>query len=135
MSERAAVLAANTAYYDAFAAGDLTAMSRLWAENEVSCIHPGWPVLLGRSAILDSYRNILSNPKREHIEHRNATVIVSGNEGRVFCVELIEGGAFALAATNWFRHVDGTWRIIHHQASPIATMAEDTAPKPSRRLN
>jgi len=135
MTDRDAILAANAAYYDAFGEGNFTAMSRLWADDDVSCIHPGWLVLIGRQPILESYKNILRNPNRERLDHRNHTVIISENEGRVFCVEVVDGAGFALAATNWFRQVDGAWRMVHHQASPIASMIDESAPKSARRLN
>ena len=48
MSDETAILAANAAYYGAFAAADIAAMSRVWADDNVSCIHPGWPALVGR---------------------------------------------------------------------------------------
>ena len=61
----AAVLAANAAFYSAFATRDMTAMSELWAaEAPVACTHPGWPVLLGRDDVLASWRGILENPPR-----------------------------------------------------------------------
>ena len=136
MSEHDDILAANAAYYEAFASADLEKMSRIWADHDVACVHPGWPVLVGRSAILQSYRNIFGNPNQERIEPRKAIVMVLGDEGRVICVEVIGGTAHALAATNWFRRVGGAWRMIHHQASPIAAMAGETAPQsPARRLN
>ncbi|WOJ90708.1 nuclear transport factor 2 family protein [Methylocapsa polymorpha] len=134
MTDKEAILAANAAYYHAFVTGDFAKMSGIWADDDVSCIHPGWPVLIGRSAVLDSYREILRNPMQEPIEHRDHKTLVSGSEGRVFCVEIV-GGA-ALAATNWFRRIDGAWRMIHHQASPIAALMEEpTARPPSSRLN
>ena len=134
MSDEAAILAANAAYYRAFGTGDFAAMSRIWAEDNVSCIHPGWPVLLGRQAILESYREILRNPDQERIEPRNETVMVEGEEARVFCVEFV-GGA-ALATTNLFKRVAGAWRMTHHQASPIAALVEEVVSQPSsRRLN
>jgi ketosteroid isomerase-like protein len=134
MSDEAEIVAANAAYYRAFTGADFTAMSRIWADDGVSCIHPGWPVLLGRQAILESYRQILRNPDQERIEPRNETVMVAGEEARVFCVEFV-GGA-ALAATNIFRRVDGAWQMTHHQASPIAALVEEVASQPSsRRLN
>jgi ketosteroid isomerase-like protein len=134
MSEEAAILAANAAYYSAFAGGDFAAMSRIWADDNVSCIHPGWPVLIGREAILESYREIMRNPNQERIERRNETVLAAGEEARVLCVEFV-GGA-ALAATNMFRRVDGAWRMTHHQASPIAALVEEVASQPSSsRLN
>ena len=103
MSEQDDILAANAAYYEAFASADFGKMSHIWADDEVTCVHPGWPVLIGRPAILKSYRNILSNPNQDRIEPHNAIAMVRGDEGRVICVELIGGNALALAATNWFR--------------------------------
>ena len=136
MSEQDDILAANAAYYEAFASADFSQMSRVWADDDVTCVHPGWPVLVGRPAILESYRNILGNPNQDRIEPHNAVAMVYGDEGRVICVELVGGTAFALAATNWFRRVDGGWRMIHHQASPIAAaIAEPPAATPGRRLN
>ncbi len=134
MSDETEILAANAAYYRAFAGGDFAAMSRIWADDNVSCIHPGWPVLIGRPAILESYREIMRNPDQERIEPRNETVMAAGEEARVFCVEFVAGAA--LAATNMFRRVSGAWRMIHHQASPIAALVEEVASQPSsRRLN
>lgn len=133
MNEREAILAANASYYTAFMAGDFTTMSGIWADDDVSCVHPGWPVLIGRQPILESYANILRNPSQERIEHRNDTALISGNDGRVFCVEIV--GGMALAVTNWFRQVDGAWRLIHHQASPISPMAPDPDMPPPSRLN
>ena len=134
MSDEAAILAANAAYYRAFSSGDFAEMRRLWADDNLSCIHPGWPALFGRQAVLESYRQILSSPERDRIEPRNETAIVAGNEGRIVCVEFV-GGA-ALAATNLFTRIDGAWRMTHHQASPIAELVEEPLARPSsQRLN
>ena len=134
MSDASEILAANAAYYRAFAGGDFAAMSRIWAEEGVSCVHPGWPALIGRGAILESYRGILHGMNRVRIAHRDDTAIVMGDDGRVLCVEIVEGAA--LAATNCYRRVDGAWRMVHHQASPIAAAAEEPeTPPPGRRLN
>jgi ketosteroid isomerase-like protein len=134
MEEQEAILAANAAYYRAFATCDIAAMNDIWAPDGVSCIHPGWPVLIGRRAILESYFAILTNPGQDPIEHHNNTLLVSGEEGRVFCIEIV-GGA-RLAATNWFRFIDGNWRMIHHQASLIGPLGEERRPRmAARRLN
>jgi hypothetical protein len=134
MTEKDAVLAAHAAYYRAFVAGDFAKMSAVWAQEDVSCIHPGWPVLIGRRVILESYFNIFANPNQDPLEHRNDTVLLTGGEARVFCIELV--GSARLAATNCFRLVDGVWRMIHHQASLIGMLAEETPPPPdTRRLN
>lgn len=133
MSDKHAVLAANTAFYSAFSNADFAAMSAIWADDGISCIHPGWPVLIGRQSVLESYHKILGNPTQERIEHRNELVLVSHDDGRVFCVELV--GGMALAATNWFKRIDGAWRLVHHQASPLATRVPDAEPPPTTRLN
>ncbi|PWB80434.1 MAG: hypothetical protein C3F11_17935 [Methylocystaceae bacterium] len=122
MPDEASLLAANRAYYRAFSSNDFTAMNEIWGQGDISCVHPGWPVLVGRQAVLASYRDILRNPQQEPIQHRNETAMLSATEGRVFCVEIV--GEAALVATNWFRLVDGAWRLVHHQASPLATLSE-----------
>ena len=136
MSDDEAILAANAAYYRAFSTGDFAAMSRIWAEDGVSCVHPGWMPLVGRDAVIESYRAILTGPNRVRIAHRDDSAIVTGEEGRVVCIEIVENTAL-LAATNFYRRVGGAWRMVHHQASPIAMPAEENEPTPprGRRLN
>jgi ketosteroid isomerase-like protein len=136
MSDSDAIIAANAAYYRAFSTGDFAAMSRIWAEDGVSCVHPGWTPLVGRAAVIESYRNILMSPNRVRIAHREDTAIVSGDEGRVVCIEIVEGTGL-LAATNFYRRVGDTWRMVHHQASPIAVPMEESEPPLPRgqRLN
>jgi ketosteroid isomerase-like protein len=134
MGEDDAILGANAAYYRAFATRDFAAMNRIWADEQVSCVHPGWPILVGRQAVLDSWRGILGNAGTERIAFRDATAMVAGSEGRVLCIEII--GATAFAASNWFRRMGGAWRMIHHHASPIVLPTEDDVPEPGlQRFN
>jgi ketosteroid isomerase-like protein len=131
MPNELALLAANKAYYDAFNAHDETAMAALWAQDKVSCVHPGWPSLIGRRAVLASYGEIFRNPRQEPIMSRQETVLVGDGEGRVICIETL--GDAALVATNWFRLVDGKWLLMHHQASPL--VAVETAPSERRVMH
>lgn len=124
-----ALIAANAAYYHAFAARDIAAMNELWALDGVSCVHPGWPALIGRTAVLGSYRDIFRNPTQERVTARDEKTLVEGDDGRVFCVEEVGGGL--LLAANWFRLIDGAWRLLHHQASPLAPAPSARDPKPS----
>jgi ketosteroid isomerase-like protein len=134
MNDDDAILAANAAYYRAFSSGDFAAMTRIWAEDGVSCVHPGWPPLIGRGDVIESYRNILANQNRVRIAHQDDAAIVTGDEGRVLCIEIVAGAA--LAAANFYRRIGGAWRMVHHQASPIAlTEEESEEPPPSNRLN
>jgi ketosteroid isomerase-like protein len=127
MTEETALLAANAAYYEAFSARDIESMAALWAPDGVSCIHPGWPPLIGRLAVLSSYGDIFRNPRQEAIQRRNETVLLERGEGRVYCIESV-GGA-ALVATNWFRRTEEGWLLVHHQASPLAVVAPEPRSK------
>jgi ketosteroid isomerase-like protein len=127
MADENALLAANSAYYQAFLARDAATMATLWAQDGVSCIHRGWPPLIGRRAVLASYGDIFSNPLQGPIGCRQETVLLGEGEGRVLCIETV--GLAVLAATNWFRRVEGRWLLTHHQASPLAV----AAPEPRNR--
>jgi len=124
-----ALRAANDFYYRAFAARDVSAMETLWAQEGVACVHPGWPALIGRKAVIGSYRDIFRNPSQEAVMARDAKILVGDGDGRVYCVEEVGGGL--LLATNWFRLIDGDWRLLHHQASPLAAPTRVTTPKPA----
>lgn len=128
--DETALLEANAAYYRAFAARDLAGMNDLWAEEGCSCVHPGWPALVGRAPVLASYRDIFRNPQQEAVTALDPQTLLDGPDGRVFCVEKVGGGL--LLATNWFRLIEGRWRLLHHQASPLV-MAQIAEPeeKPS----
>ena len=68
MDDRDAVLAANLEFYRAFTTGDAEAMDALWARQApVACVHPGWPALTDRNAVIESWRGILSNPDSPRI--------------------------------------------------------------------
>lgn len=122
-----ALRAANDFYYRAFAARDLPAMESLWADEGVACVHPGWPALVGRKAVLGSYRDIFRNPSQEAVTARDMKIVIGEGDGRVYCVEEVGGGL--LLATNWFRLIDDDWRLLHHQASPLAAPSPPAGPK------
>ena len=113
-----AVLAANLDFYQAFGTQDFAAMTRLWAQRApVTCTHPGWPALAGRAAVLESWRDILSNPDAPSVACHDDTAIVHGDVALVLCEEEVTGGH--LVATNVFTREDGAWRMVHHHASPL----------------
>ena len=115
MSEHAAVLFANDAFYLAFANRDFKAMDALWArDTSVSCVHPGWDPLSEREEIMDSWEAILANPTATNITCKNPTVRVFGDLACVICHEVLDQGF--LVATNLFVPEDGSWKMVHHQA-------------------
>jgi hypothetical protein len=133
MADHDSLLAANAAFYAAFADGDFTSMSDLWADDDgVSCIHPGWLALVGRSAVSAGWRDVLSAAANHDIAFHDPYAIVASDEGRVLCIEVIAG--HLMQAANHFRLIEGAWRLIHHQSSPILAAGPQAAP-PGTRLN
>jgi len=129
MSDIAAVLTANRAFYRAFAARDIEAMNALWASDApVACVHPGWDALRDRARILKSWHGILTNPGSPAVLCRNETAHVLGDVAYVLCHEVIEDAY--LVATNLFVREHGTWKLAHHHAGPLANPPEETEPPP-----
>lgn len=113
-----ALLAVNEAFYDAFDTGDVNAMGSLWAKDHpVACIHPGSPPIIGRDAVLGSWRAILSASLRPAIQCLEPEALVLGQSGLVVCIEALSGGR--LVATNAYVQEAGVWRMVHHQAGPL----------------
>ena len=122
------ILDANTAFYAAFAARDLSALEALWARRApVACLHPGWSALRGREEVMASWRSILSGDAPV-VRCAAATAHVMGSAAFVVCLEHLPGGP-PLAATNVFVREGGAWRLCHHHAGPVfQTAAEEPAP-------
>ena len=117
MTEVAAVLFVNDAFYEAFRARDIETMEQLWArESPVVCIHPGWRALTTRQEVMGAWQDILSSEGAPDIACRGAKAFVAGDSAFVVCYEVISGGV--LVATNIFRKERGSWRLVHHQAGP-----------------
>jgi ketosteroid isomerase-like protein len=136
MTDSDAVLAANLEFYRAFTSRDLKAMDALWAHDApVACIHPGWPVLSDRAAIMESWANILGNPEAPGIACYDERVLLYGDTAVVVCEEELDSGT--LAASNLFVREKGMWRLAHHQAGQV--VARRAAPRherpPRSRLN
>jgi ketosteroid isomerase-like protein len=118
MDDSDAVLAANLEFYRAFTTREADAMDELWARRApVACVHPGWPPLTDRAAVIESWRGILANPDSPRIACYDEQVLVYGDTALVICEEELDGGT--LIASNWFVREDGVWRMAHHQAGQL----------------
>lgn len=133
MDDSDAVLAANLQFYQAFTMRDVAAMDELWARHApVACVHPGWPPLADRAAVMESWRGILANPDSPRIVCYDEQVFLYGDTALVICEEELAGGT--LIASNWFVREDGQWRMAHHQAGQLVARRAATPrrPPPSR---
>lgn len=107
---------ANEAFYLAFEGKDIEAMEYLWSEaREPVCLHPGWPVLVGREPVMESWRGILSNPEQTHVSCFGARVTqLSEDTAIVACYEEVRDSV--MAATNVFVVEDERLRLVCHQS-------------------
>lgn len=130
-TEADALLATNLEFYRAFTTHDVAAMDRVWAqETPVLCLHPGWTLLRGREAVMESWRQILGNPDAPNVMVHEDQAFLFGEVGIVTCEEELSGGW--LAATNMFVKEEGIWRLVHHQASPIMNRGAEDRPARDR---
>jgi len=118
--DETALLDANAAFYRAFSQRDIAAMEELWAKKApVVCIHPGWPPLMGRDAVLEGWRRILANPSQPALQMMAPRVTLWGDVALVLCFEKVEDQY--LIASNLFVREGKAWRLSHHQAGPVAS--------------
>ena len=127
-----AVLEANREFYRAFSAGDFAGMCQLWAEQApIACVHPGNNVIAGRSAVLASWRQILSQVAGVEMSCRAPRVHLLGEAAFVTCLEANGKQPAHLAATNVFLLEEGRWRMVHHHAGPLSQSVPESASRPS----
>lgn len=122
-TDEAAVRAANQAFYDAFEARDLDAMSEVWEHSDrVSCTHPGWRTLRGWGAVSGSWFALFGGPSPLQFILTDAVVAVAGDAAWVTVDENLisaEGGG-TVAALNLFVRQEGRWRLVSHLGSAVA---------------
>ncbi|HVA60681.1 MAG TPA: nuclear transport factor 2 family protein [Mycobacteriales bacterium] len=129
-TEISAVTAANAELYAAFEAGDIDRMSVVWdPDDDVVCVHPGWPPVSGRGRVLRSWSVIMANTVYIQFFLTGIVARVEGDVAVVTCEENIltgvadDAGGLAesarACATNVFRRRGSEWRLWVHHASPV----------------
>jgi ketosteroid isomerase-like protein len=144
--------AVEQAFYDALEAADLDALMGVWSEDdEIVCIHPGGPRLVGHQAISASWREIMANgpisvrPSEPQVLH-GSLVSVHSVLSRVMALVRTEGlpsGAQQTAqavAVNilvthvFFKGAQG-WRMVLHHASVTPQESESSTLAPTGTLH
>ncbi|MGH7277825.1 MAG: nuclear transport factor 2 family protein [Candidatus Rokuibacteriota bacterium] len=117
---------ANARFYRAFEALDLAEMDAVWAHgDDVKCVHPGWPLLVGWAAVRASWEGIFAGTTEMRFTISDLHIVAAADIGWVTCTENIlseTGGRLAVTsilATNLFERGPDGWRIIHHHASHV----------------
>ena len=126
MADEAAVIVANAVFYDALDNLDLDRMDAVLATEEpVRVVHPGWPLVSGREAVLASWERIFDNAGMMQFTVADAEAHIEGDFAWVICTERltsVQGGQVVegiVQTTNMFRREEGAWRMTHHHGSPV----------------
>ena len=115
----------EAAFYEALQAGDIEKLMACWAdEDDIVCIQPGGPRLIGAGAIRAAFDTMFSpggsiQAKPEHI--RRVDSLASAVHHVLETVQVLtpEGPAQAyVLATNVYHKVAQGWRLVVHHASP-----------------
>ncbi|MFI6298398.1 nuclear transport factor 2 family protein [Nonomuraea sp. NPDC050547] len=136
--DTAAIETVNQAFYTAIENADLDKMTEIWAEDtisdQVSCVHPGWSLLAGRSEVLRSWALIMANTTYIQFVLTDVSTVVLGDVAVLTCVENIltageEGEAsFAagkVVASNVYLRTPQGWRLWMHHGSPVLQGEDD----------
>ena len=123
----AEVEAANAAMYTAFESADVDAMQALWDDVDpaaVVCVHPGWPMLRGRDAVLRSWSAVMAGTDYIQFFLTDVQVALLGDTAVVTCTENVltsadVGENAAVVATNVLVRRPGGWRVQVHHGSPV----------------
>jgi ketosteroid isomerase-like protein len=111
-------------FYEALQRGDIDKLMAVWSDDdEIACVHPGGPRLIGAAAIRTSFEGIFASgaidaqPEkvRRVLSHSSAVhsvlerVQVMGTDG--------PQSAWVIATNVYLKGSQG-WRLVAHHASP-----------------
>jgi ketosteroid isomerase-like protein len=118
---------AEQAFYGAFRRCDSRAMAAVWADDDVICIHPGSPVIVGYDAVIRSWTNIFANDGLPEIQI-NLLESTTTQQLIVHTVEeVIATGDDTFAsvlATNVYRKYAEGWLMVKHHGSLVKAPSE-----------
>src|SRR5665647_1797831 len=114
----------EAAIYEALQSGDIDKLMACWAdEDDIVCIHPGGPRVVGAVAIRATFEAMFSNGSiRAWPEHARKTQGVASAVHNVLeRIEMLGTSGPAQAwviATNVYHRTAQGWRMVAHHASP-----------------
>ena len=110
--------------YEALQAGDIERLMAVWSDDEdITCVHPGGPRVVGAAAIRAAFESIFSNgavnahPEKVRRLQTHACAVHSVLEHiRVMTAEGPQSG-WVIATNVYVKGTQG-WRLVAHHASP-----------------
>jgi ketosteroid isomerase-like protein len=114
----------EAAFYEALQTADIEKLMACWAdEDEIVCVHPGGPRVVGTGAIRAAFEALFANGsiRATALHVRKVVSMTSAVHNVVERIEvMLEGGpahAYVLA-TNVYHRTSQGWCMVAHHASP-----------------
>ena len=114
----------ESAFYEAMQNGDISRLMACWAdEDEIICVHPGGPRVIGALAIRASFEAIFANGTVRAVPLAVQRVLTMGSATHnvIERIEVLtnEGPRHVfVVATNVYVKTAHGWRMVAHHASP-----------------
>ena len=112
--------------YEAMQTGNIEAFMACWAdEDDVVCVHPGGPRIVGHQAIRQSFETLFESgsimAKPEGLRRVSSLTCSVHNLVERVRIETPEGPREAVVlATNVYHRTPQGWRLVLHHASPAS---------------
>lgn len=111
-------------FYEALQHGDLERLMSVWADDEdISCVHPGGPRLMGAAAIRAAFESIFANgavnARPEQVRRLQGPACAVHSVLEFISMMTAHGAQVAwVVATNVYVQTAQGWRLVSHHASP-----------------
>jgi ketosteroid isomerase-like protein len=135
MSDHAAIIEANRAFYRAFESLDIDNMERVWLRDaKIVCIHPGWRRLSGWGPIMNSWTRIFDSAFEMKFEVTEIEVVLQSDVAVIVTEENLTQRGYdgvtrtQVLATNVFERVGQQWWLVLHHGSPVLQPVDDDPP-------
>ena len=115
----------EAAFYEALERCDIEAMMAVWAEDEeVVCVHPGGPRLVGYTLIREAWQRVFANGRKLRVRLAQQTAVTTPFAMVSTLLQHVatldnENLTAPVAATNVYVRGALGWRMVAHHASPV----------------
>lgn len=131
----------ESAFYDALQRGDIDLLMQCWAEeDDILCVHPGGPRMLGARAIRAAFEAMFAHGAvhARPLQVHRISGVSSAVHSVIEQVEMVlpDGVHRAMVlATNVYHRTPEGWRMVAHHASPGAAPEADMLQAQKPRLH
>ena len=111
-------------FYEALQRGDIERLMSVWSDDEeISCVHPGGPRVVGAGAIRAAFESIFAhgavNARPEKVRRLQTIGCAVHSVLEQIQIMTAEGPHTAwVVATNVYLKTAQGWRLVSHHASP-----------------